>query len=278
MAGYDLREGDSVGGAASAWTNLTTVGPETRNAVTVPSWANSIKQINGIMHFDATDADGCITAVRLVGLKYGNYDTYLGGWTAGTAVVNGADASCMRTTFINTNLAVTPGADIWIQSAHVGVATAGSTNVELVFDAAEGEKRYGFIRCGVVAAVGAKALAQVEIATGTATAGGIKIPSDVKRISSMIPVLGGNTIATASGGVANVRLEGALPDGDFGMTCGGHSGLATTAGLCAGYYESEQIRTDVAVSPGGMLNVYTEATGTTWGNSVIGIAIEMAVV
>lgn len=272
MARYDFREGDIA--TAGAYSKLTLIGPETRNAVVVPAGMNSVKQITGVFHFDTTDAEGAVCAVRLTGLKFGNYETVLGGYTNGTAVANGADAAVMMPMVINTNLAVVPGAEMWIESTMIGTATAGSCDVELTFDAAQGEKRYGFIRTITVAAPGTKTAANSDATS--ATAYGIKIPSDATRISSMIPFTGGVTLATASGGIAVVTLEGGLTAGDISLTAGGHSGLATTAGLCAGYYEVDQIQTNVKVSPGSIIQVYSETKGTDWGTPSVGIAIEMA--
>ena len=272
MAMYDFREGDIA--TAGAYSRLTLVGPETRNAVIVPKGMNSIKQIVGTFHFDTTDAEGAACAVKLSGLKFGAYETILGGHTNGTAVGNGADAHIMAPMVINTNLAVAPDAELWVESTMIGTATAGSCNVELVFDAAQGEKRYGYIRVVSIAAPGTKTAANSDATTSTAY--GIKIPSDAVRISSMIPFTSAVALATASGGIALVKLEGGLPDGDFYLPAGGHCGLATTAGLCAGYYEVDQIQTNVLVSPGSNLQVYGETKGTDWGTAQVGIAIEMA--
>jgi len=272
MASYEFREGDIA--AVGTYSKLTLVGPETRNAIIVPKGKHSIKQIIGVFHFDATDTEGASCAVRLTGLKFGNYETVLGGHTDGTAVGNGADAAVMDPMVINTNLAVDEGAEIWVESTMIGTATAGSCNVELVFDGAQGEKRYGFIRYVSIAAPGTKTAANSDATSATAYA--IKIPSDARRISSMVPFTSSESLATASGGVAVLKLEGGLPDGDFYMTAGGHCGLATTAGLCAGYYEVDQIQTNVLVSPGSNLQVYGETKGTDWGTVVVGIAIEMA--
>ena len=273
MASYDMREGDIA--AAGTYSKLTLVGPETRNAVIVPKGKHSIKQIVGVAHFDATDADGATCAVKITGLKYGNYETVLCGWTAGTAAGNAGEAKVMNAMTINTNLAVEPGAELWVESTMIGTATAGSANVELVFDDTQGEKRYGYIRYVSIAAPGTKTAANSDATT--ATAYGIKIPSDAVRISSMIPFTSSVSLATASGGIAVLKLEGGLPDGDFYMTAGGHCGLATTAGLCSGYYEADQIETNVLVSPGSNLQVYGETKGTDWGTALVGIAIEMAV-
>ena len=272
MAGYDFREGDVA--TAGAYSKLTLVGPETRNAMIVPDGMHSLKQITGVFHFDTTDAEGGVCYIKLSGLKYGNYETALGGHTNGTAVGNGAEAHMMRPMVIKTNLAVTPGAEVWLEGTIKGTATAGSVNVEIAWDAAEGEKRYGFIRHAQVAAPGTKTAANADAVSSTAYA--IKIPSDAVCISSMIPVLGGIALATASGGIAMVKLEGGLPDGDFMLTAGGHSGLATTAGLCAGYYEVDQIQTNVKVSPGSTMQVYCDTKGTDWGTTEVGIAIEFS--
>jgi hypothetical protein len=274
MAKYDLREGDTT--AAGAWGGLTMVGPETRGKITVPSGAHSIKEITGVAHFDAADATGGIVCLKLSGLKYGNYETILAGWTAGTAVANGAEAKCMRPLTIKTNLAVVPGAELTIESALVGTtSTINSTNIELAFDVSEGEKRYGFIRFGQLAAPGTKTAANSDATS--ATAYGIKIPSDAKRISSLIATQGGVMLATASGGICIAYLSGGLPDGDFSIMAGGASRLATTAGLDSGYFASDQLQTDVKVSPGSIIQVFTESMGTDWGTVDCGIAVEMAV-
>ena len=274
MAKYDLREGPCT--ALSTWTRLVTVGPETRNAVVVPDGCHSIKEIWGSHHVAATDATGYIAGVRLSGLKFGNYETAFGGFTAGTLATDAASKDFMKSMIIKTNLAVVPGAEIWIEGCMIGGLDAGTIEllVGLVFDTAEGEKRYSFIRW-VAPTINVKTAA-VNDAT-TATAFGIKIPSDARRITNIVPVLGGISIATVSGASANVRLEGGLPDGDFGMTCGGSATLAGTAGVCAGYFNADVVPTDVKVSPGGILNVYSEVIGTVWTNAYVGVAIEMAV-
>ena len=237
---------------------------------------HSIKQIVGVTHHIAADAEGYISAIRLTGLKWGNYETAIGGMTSGKlAGAAGGSALCMKPTVINTNLAVVPGAEMWVEAAQIGTATAASTNVEICFDAAEGEKRYGFIRHLLTATANAKAMANSDVTSTTAY--GIKVPSDARRITSMIPLLGGTVAAaTAVGGLANVRLEGGLPDGDFGLTCGGFAGLASTAAQQMGYFEPDQIQTNVRVSPGSIIQVYTECVATDWGAPNIGIAIEMA--
>jgi len=274
MAKYDMREGPCA--ALSTLTRLTTVGPETRNAVTVPSDCHSIKQIWGWHHNAGTDATGYVMGFRLSGLRYGNYDGAIGGWTAGTTVGNAGERKTMESLIINTNLAVMPGAEIWIEGCQVGGLDSGSpeAGIGLVFDQSEGEKRYGFVRW-VAPTINVKTAAINDLTT--ATAFGIKIPSDAKHITSLCPVLGGISIATVSGAAANVRLEGGMPDGDFGMTCGGDSALATTAGRCTGYFVTQQVPTDVKLSPGSILNVYAEVVGTTWTNAYVGIAIEMGV-
>jgi len=274
MAKYDMREGPTS--AVSVYTRLVTVGPETRNAVVVPDGCHSIKEIWGWHHSIGVNARGYIMAFKLSGLKYGNYEGGLGGYTGGTLVGNAGEAKYMKSLVIKTNLAVTPGAEIWIEAAE---ATGASTctpeaGIGLVFDASEGEKRYGFFRW-VAPTVNTKTLA-INDAT-TTTARGIKIPSDAKRITSITPQLGGISIATVSGATANIRLEGGMTDGDFGFTVGASTVLASTAGVCAGYFEQEQTLTDVKVSPGATLNVYAETIGTVWTNAYVGVAIEMAV-
>jgi hypothetical protein len=274
MAGYDLREGDTT--AAGAWGKLTKVGPETRDTVTVPNWAHSIKEITGVAHFDAADQTGGIVALRLSGLKWGNYETLLVGWTAGTAVGNAGEAKCMKPLTIKTNLAVTPGSDLVIESALIGTtSTINSTNVELAFDASEGEKRYGFVRGIQVAAPGTKTAANSDVIS--ATAYGIKIPSDAVRISSLMATQGGVMLATASGGIGLFYLSGGLPDGDFSIMAGGASRLATTAGLDSGYFRSDQLQCDVKVSPGSTITCWAETVGTDWGTVEVFGAIEMAV-
>jgi len=274
MAKYDAREGPCA--TLSTLTRLTTVGPETRNAIVVPEGMHSIKQIWGAHHVAATNATGYLAAFRLSGLKYGNYDGFIGGYTAGTLVGNAGERKDMKAIVINTNLAVDPGAEIWVEGAQAGGLDAGTPEVMigLVFDAAQGEKRYGFVRW-VAPTINTKTAAINDIMT--ATAFGIKIPSDARHITNLTPALGGISIATVSGATANVRLEGGMPDGDFGLSCGGDSVLATTAGLCAGYFEGDPIPTDVALSPGSILNVYAETIGTVWTNAYVGVAIEMGV-
>ena len=274
MAKYDVREGNTT--AAGAWGELLLLGPETRGRMSVPGGMHSIKQITGIAHFDAADASGGIVALRISGLKWGNYETILTGWSAGTAVANGAEAKCMRPMTINTNLAVVPGGELIIEAALIGTtATINSQNIEICFDASEGEKRYGFIRGIQIAAPGTKTAANSDAIS--ATAYGIKIPSDAKRISSLIATQGGVNLATASGGLAIFYLSGGLPDGDFSIMAGGASILATTAGLCSGYYTSDQLQTSVAVSPGSIIQCWAETMGTDWGTVEVFAAVEMAV-
>lgn len=274
MAVYDGREGATS--AVSTYTRLVTVGPETRNSITVPDGCHSIKEIWGWHHSIGVNARGYIMAFKLSGLKYGNYEGGLGGYTGGTLVGNAGEAKAMKSLIIKTNIAVDPGAEIWIEAAE---ATGASTctpeaGIGLAFDTSQGEKRYGFFRW-VAPTVNTKTLA-INDAT-TVTARGIKIPSDARRITSIIPQLGGISIATVSGATANIRLEGGLPDGDFGFTAGADTVLATTAAVCAGYFKSEQTLTDVKVSPGATLNVYAETIGTVWTNAYVGVALEMAV-
>lgn len=274
MAKYDAREG--AVSAVSTYTKLITIGPETRNAVEVPNGCFSIKQIWGWHHSIGVNARGYIMAFRLSGLKYGNYEGAIGGYTGGTLVGNAGEAKYMKSLVINTNLAVEPGSEVWIEACEASGASTCSpeAGIGLVFDTAQGEKRYGFFRW-VAPTINTKTQAIND--ANTVTARGIKIPSDAKRITSIIPQLGGISIATVSGATANVRLEGGLPDGDFGFTCGASTVLASTAGVCAGYFRTKQVQTDVRVSPGGTLNVYAEVIGTTWTNAYVGCAIEMAV-
>ena len=272
LAGHELREGDIA--AAGTYSKLLKVGPETRNAVIIKKGHHSIKEIVAVVHCDATDVEGAIFAVKLTGLKYGEYETLIGGHTDGTAVGNGADAKIMRPMVIKTNLAVDPGAQVWIHATAIGTKTAASCNVELVTDTSQGEKRYGMIRCVQIATPGTKT-AMINDAV-SATAYDIKIPVDATHISSVIPVMGGITLATASGGIGVVFLEGGLPDGDCSFTAGGHCGLATTAGLVAGYYEVDQIRTNIAVSPGSSMQPQGDLKGTDWGTVEIGVALEFA--
>ena len=110
MAMYDLREGDIA--AAGAYSKLLKVGPETRNAFIVPDGMHSLKRIVAVPHADSTDAEGCIFAVKLEGLEHGNYETFIGGHTEGTAVGNGADAHIAKPMELRTNLAVRPGAEV----------------------------------------------------------------------------------------------------------------------------------------------------------------------
>ena len=272
MARHDLREGDIV--AAGTYNKLLKVGPETRNAIVVPKNMHSIKEIIGNFHSDSTDVEGGLIAVKLTGLAHGEYETFLGGHTDGTAVGNGADAKIMRPMKIVTNLAVTPGQSLWVHATAVGTKTATSVNVEVVFDPSKGEKRYGFIRCDQLTDTGTKTKCDDDAESSTAY--DIKIPVDATHISSVIPVMGGISLATASGGIGVIFLEGGLPDGDCCFTCGGHSGLATTAGLVAGYYESDQIRTNITVSPGSSMVVYVDNKGTDWGTNELGVALEFS--
>ena len=271
MGMHDLREGDIA--AAGTYSKLLKVGPETRNAIIVPKGMHSIKEINGVFHSDSTDVEGAIIAVKITGLAQ-EYETFLGGHTDGTAVGNGADCKIMRPMKIKTNLAVTPGAQLWVLATAIGTKTATSVNVELTFDASQGEKRYGFIRCCQIASPGTKTWCANDAESSTAY--DIKIPVDATHISSLIPVMGGITLATASGGIGVIFIEGGMPDGDMSLTAGGHSGLATTAGLIAGYYEPDQIQTNVKVSPGSSMNVWGDLKGTDWGTIEIGCAIEMS--
>ena len=272
MARHDLREGDIA--AAGTYSKLTKVGPETRNAFTVPAGHHSIKEIVGVIHADSTDAEGAIFAVRITGIEHGPYETFLGGHTDGTAVGNGADAKIMNPMVIKTNIKVTPGAKVWAEATAIGTKTAASVNVELVFDRSQGEKLYGIIRCDQLAGVGTKTKCDDDAESSTAY--DIKIPVDATHISSVIPVMGGITLATASGGIGCVFLEGGLPDGDCSFTCGGASALATTAGLVAGYYESDQIRTNITVSPGSSMVAWVDNKGTDWGTIEMGVALEFA--
>ena len=275
MAKYDLREGQIT--ALSTWTRLTTVGPETRNAIVVPAGMHSIKEIVGSFGSSVTtDSTGHLMGVRISGLKYGNYETLIGGQSNGVTVGNGGTSWVSKASKLITNLAVVPGAELWIEGCMVGGADSGTINcqVQLTFDAAEGEKRYSFIRWLTATVVDTK-YAAINDAT-TATAYGIKIPSDAVRISSMVTAVGGILDQTAAGGTAHVRLEGGLPDGDFSITAGGGATLNTTAADSGGQFISDQVRTNVVVSPGAMLNVYVESTGVTWTDPYVGIAIEMA--
>jgi hypothetical protein len=274
MAVYDMREG--AVSAVSTFTRLITVGPETRNSITVPDGCHSIKEIWGWHHSIGVNARGYIMAFRLTGLKYGNYDGGLGGYTGGTLVGNAGEAKYMKSLVIKTNLAVDPGAEIWVYGCEASGASTCSpeAGIGLVFSTEQGEKRYGFFRW-VAPTINTKTLAIND--GDTATARGIKIPSDAKRITSIIPQLGGISIATVSGATANIRLEGGLPDGDFGFTAGADTVLASTAAVCAGYFRTSQTLTDVKVSSGATLNVYSEVIGTVWTNAYVGVAIEMAV-
>ena len=279
MAIYDLREGPATA-AGRAYAKLTTVGPETRNAIVVPPGMHSIKEITTSSHFDALDASGGVIAVKLDGLAFGSYETAMAGFTAGTEAGDGGDARYCRPTTLKTNLAVTPGAEIWVSAAVMGITTfptASEAVVELAFDSGQGEKRYGVIRMNFACPTVATKYAANSDAT-TDTAYGIKIPSDAKHITNIVPICSGITVATAAGGCAFARLEGGLPDGDFGLTLGGCSTYVATAGLSgAGYFEPDIIPCDIKVSPGGYIQVYVESTGTTWQTPFLGVAIEMGV-
>jgi len=277
MAKYDLREGPVT--AADTYTVLTTVGPDTRGSVIVPSDCHSIKQIWGSYHTSTqTNAKGALAAVKLDGAGVagvGKYETLLGGYTNATITTSGGQVQEFKSFIIETNLAVTPGQELWVYGAMVTSSDAGTLEVQvgLVFDQGQGEKRYSFIRQGDCGTLDTKTGLNLD-AEG-ATKNNIVIPSGCTHIVSMIPALGGITLATATGGTAMIRLEGGMTDGNMQFAVGGSGALVTTTGESSGYFLTDQIKTDITLASGGQISVFGVQSGVDWGTPVIGIAVEM---
>lgn len=282
MAKYHVREGPCP--TAYAWTPLQNTGSEVRGAITVPNDANSIVEIWGAYcELTQTDATGAVVGVRLRGggMKYGSYETILGGYANGTKTGNNCMVSYLKARVLKTKLAVNPGGEIWVDGNQISASDCGSTEVAvgLVFSNAAGEKRYGEVRFGSAGTLASAGVGKAALSLDPAgtTIAQIKVPNDAKHITNITVGVGGIILATAAGGTCFARVEGALPEGDIVVAGPGLGTFDTTTGQSGAHFESEAVETDVTVSPGGTLTCSGCQNGVDWGTPYIAIAIEMGV-
>jgi hypothetical protein len=277
MALYVCREGTVA--TASAWQNLATLGGETRNAVIVPPGMNSIKEIWAVIdNAIYTNATGMMAAVKLkgAGIQGVDYETLVGGITCGTITSNTGAGWAMWPCQIKTNIAVTPGAEIWVQGCQVTGGDCGTPNiaVTLVFDSSGGGKRYSFVRFASCATVDTKYSALLD-PTG-ATVNLIQLPQTARHITSLITCVGGVTLGAGNGGGdCLIRLESGCTEGVHEIVAGGFGTELATQGTGAGGWVPDQVPTDISVIGGASILVTAEQMGADWGTPIIGVAVEV---
>ena len=224
----------------------------------------------------ATDAKGALQAIRLYGdgMKYTPFEMFVGGVTHGTKTTSGGHCQHVPPLKIPLNVSVNPGQAIYVDGSQVTGADAGTTEVAvtLVFTQGGGRKRYSYIREAVAIATTDTAYEMTLDGAG-ATVNGFRVPMDVSHITGMIPVIGGITLNTESGGTIGIKMKGALPDGEQKIIAGGGSSLNTDPALNSGWYETEYIPTDIALSPGGIVQIYAAEGGGDWGTMYAGLTL-----
>jgi hypothetical protein len=270
MALYVTREGPVA--TVNTWTNLSTLGAQTAAAIIVPSGYLSIKElwVSAMIDGAATDTTGCTFAVRLggAGVKNGPVDIPVGSWgneqTGNSSVSIGKMAQV-----IPVDVALNPGSEVWIKGAHFSAADAGSPEIAVTVcmtTQAASLKRYLFRTVSDAAVVDTKYFVTAE--GDVAGVNQITVPQDCKRITCVYGACGGLTLATASGGVNFLRLEGnGLKEGDVVLPINGISNLSTTTGVSDAAAQATIIPTNLDVLPGGVIRVYVEHTGVAWSTS-----------
>lgn len=277
MALYVCREGAI--GTASTWTDLATLGGETRNAIIVPPGMHSIKEIWAVIDNAVfTNATGMMAAVKLKGSAMGgvDYETLVGGISCGTITSNTGAGWAMWPCQIKTSLAVTPGAEIWVQGCQITGGDCGTPNVAvtLVFDSSGGSKRYSYVRYASCAAVDTKYSATLDPAAATVNA--IQLPQTARHITSIITCVGGVTLGAGNGGGnCIVRLESGCTEGVHEFVAGGFGTELATQGTGAGGWVPDQIPTDLTVMGGASILVTASQCGADWGTPIVGVAVEV---
>lgn len=277
MALYVTREGPTA--TASVWANLITVGGETRGAIIVPPGYASIKQVFvSITNCVSTDAKGMLFGVQLAGsgMKGAEYSFLAGGYTSGTITTSGANGLSRKSMVLDTNIAVLPGAEIWIRAAQITDSDGGTPNtaVTLVFSKSGGAVRSSYIRYMAAGTLNTPVAAVYDAVN--ATVNGIQLPQQARHITNLITAVGGTTLgATAGGGNAIVRLKSALIEGEMCLPAGGWGSELTTTGTCTGIWIPNPIPTDITVLGGATLNVEVEQDGVDWGTPLIGVSVEV---
>ena len=263
--------------ASEGWTKLTALGAKTINHLVVPDGVHSIDEIRvTATALVQTDAKGCLLGISLRGGAIPNtpYDFLVGGLTNGTVTTSGARAVHMRPFLKKCGIMVKPGQPLEVYGAMITGSDCGTVEfqVEVSWSKAAGKKRYSEIRYASCATLDTDA--DMTLDGDSDTLNDFDWPADVSRIVSYIPAVGGITLATATGGTAQVKLEGGLVEGDQVLVAGGHSALNTTNGMGGFIYETEEIETNIPVTKQGKTMGVAQAGGVDWGTPYIGISLE----
>ena len=274
---YVCREGALA--TANVWGNLATLGSlGTVNAVTVPEGYMSIKKMYvAFSRSTLADSAGGVCVVRLKGsgVKYGPADFLVGGMGA-EITGNSAKTEYMIPLELNTNVAIQPGGEVWVQASQNGTdwGTA-EVLVGLVLTRESAPERYYMTRH-----IQNTSAVDTDLAAGTlvddTAAGAFQIPGNCRKIYSMIVGAGPLSLATATGGTYHIRLRGSgLAMGEQCITAGGMGALSTTTGVSGGYMVAEQIPTDLEIRGGGQINLLVAQTGVDSGSPSIGATLEV---
>ena len=263
--------------ASEGWTKLTALGSKTINHLVVPDGVHSIDEIRvTATALVQTDAKGCLLGISLRGGAIPNtpYDFLAGGMTMGKITTSGARGVHMRPFLKQCGVAVKPGQPLEVWGSMITDSDCGTVEfqVEVSWSKAGGKKRYSEIRYAVCAALDTEY--NMTLDGESDTVNDFDWPADVTKIISYVPAVGGGTLATATGGTAQVELDGGLVDGNQVLTAGGHSALSTTDGAGAWVYETEEIRTNMVVTKQGKTMGIAQMGGVDWGGVFIGISME----
>jgi len=275
MAIYVAREG--AFGTVNTWAALSTLGSSgTVNSIVVPGGMNSIKEIWGeFCEPVPADTSGAIICVKLTGagLRYGDQRFILGGMGK-EETGNTGYSSGITPVKLKTNIAVTPGAEIWVFGAQYGTDDGTpEALVGLVFSSESAPERYYFTRMASCATLDTDNALVADV--DQAAAGAIQVPGSCRHIYSITTATHGICLATASGGTSFIRLRGALAGGELVMCAGGMGCLSTTTGVSGGYVKAVQVPTMVDIVAGGQLNAYGTQSGVDWGTPYVAVGVEV---
>lgn len=264
--------------ADEGWVKLTALGAKTINHLVVPDGVHSIEEIRvTATALVQTDAKGALLGISLRGNAIPNtpYDFLVGGVTTGTVTTSGARTVHMRPFLKPCGITVKPGQPLEVYGGMITGADMGTVEfqVEVLWSKAAGKKRYSEIRYASCPTLDTGVA--MELDGDSEAAVGFDFAADVSRIIAYIPAVGGITIATATGGTAQIKLEGGLVDGDQFLAAGGSSQLDTTDGLGGDIYQTEEIRTNLAVTKQGNMAAIAEQGGVDWGTPYIGLSVEV---
>lgn len=275
MAIYTAREGPF--GTVNTWAALSTLGSSgTVNSIVVPAGMNSIQEIWGAFCEPVpNDTSGAVICVKLsgAGLVYGEQRFILGGMGR-EETGNSGYSSGITPTKLQVQIAVKPGAEIWIYGAQYGTDSGTpEAAVGMVFSEQSAPERYNFTRMAACAALDTDVILGADV--DVATAGPIQLPGTCRHIYSITTATHGICLVGATGGTSFVRLRGALKNGELVMTAGAMGCLSTTTGVSGGYMKAVQVPTSVEVVGGGQITCYGCQSGVDWGTPYVAVCLEV---